>query len=77
METKYRIVSDGIRYKIEWYGKSYWFQKAKWRVCGRNHPDIGWVSITEYSITDAEQVLQHLKAEDKAKEQGYKIIAEY
>ena len=77
MRIKYRIISDGIRYKIEWYGKSYWFQKAKWRRLGRYHPDIGWMEITEYSIEQAEKTLREIKAEDKAREQGYKVIAEY
>jgi hypothetical protein len=77
MASKYRIVSDGIRFKIHYLSHSCLTGKSKWKVCGRNHPDIGWVSITEYSINDAEQVLRHLKAEDKAKEQGYIVIAEY
>ena len=76
MRTKYRIISDGIRYKIEWYGKSYWFQKAKWRILGRCHSDIGWMSITEYSIEDIKKTLRKVKVEDKAREEGYKVVAE-
>lgn len=77
MRTKYRIISDGIRYKIEWYGQSYWFQKAKWRVLGRSHPDLGWMAITAYSIEEAEKILREVKAEDMAREQGYRVVAEY
>ena len=78
MKTKYRIVSDGIRYKIEYLSRSSrWSRKLKWKYLGRYHPAIGWMSITEYSIEDAEKTLRGVKAEDKAREQGYKVVAEY
>lgn len=77
MNTKYRIVSDGIRFKIHCLSRSWLFGNPKWKVLGRNHPDLGWVSITEYSIEDAEKILRSIKAEDKAKEQDYRVVAEY
>lgn len=75
--TKYRIVSDGIRFKIQWLSHSWWSGKPKWKVLGRNHPDLGWMPITEYSIDAAEKIVRETKAEDKAREQGYRVIAEY
>lgn len=75
--AKYRIVSDGIRFKIHWLSHSWWSGKPKWKVYGRNYPDLGWMSITEYSIEAAEKTVRDIKAEDKAREQGYKVIAEY
>jgi len=35
------------------------------------------MAITAYSIEEAEKILREVKAEDMAREQGYRVVAEY
>ena len=70
---KYRIVTDGIRYRIQCF-KHRWWRRDNWINMGRFHPDVGWSVLNLYTIEEAKEVIRSTKDEDKAKEQGYKVV---
>lgn len=74
---QYRIVSDGIRFKLQCFIRRWWTYRSKWVFMGRDHPDFGWSEVEFTSITEAETAMRSIKAEDVASRQGYKVVAEY
>lgn len=71
---KYRIVTDGIRYRIQAHIKRWYQYKPKWVFCGINHPDCGWRIKDYYSLKEAQKGLVWAREEDIAEKRGYQPI---
>ncbi len=69
--NKYRIVSDGIRFRIQKQCKTFWRKRLIWKYCGIDHPDLGFIIRTFNSLEQAEEHLVKQKKEDEAIERGY------
>ncbi len=72
--TKYRIVSDGIRYRVQAYKKGWFLFPPRWIFCGISHPELGFVIRDYDSFKEAQQVLLYNQKEDRAREHGYQPI---
>jgi hypothetical protein len=68
--TEYRIVSNGINYRVQWLGKTWFLRRAKWY----------WLRQERYTETCIAEFLSKVKAQkaiiacikrEKAKKQGY------
>ncbi|KKN77641.1 hypothetical protein LCGC14_0357660 [marine sediment metagenome] len=67
---KYRIVSNGLKFRIQWWGKSYFWQRKKWRFLWRDHPDCRMMA--EFSSRDeANKVILTCRLRDEANKRGW------
>ncbi len=71
---KYRIVTDGIRYRLQIQVKRWYQQKAKWVFCGRNDFYCGFVITDYHSLKEAKKDLICAQIEDAAAKYGYQPI---
>lgn len=73
----YRIVSDGIRWRVQRLYFTRFRKKPKWDWLGVRHPE-GDFTIFDYdSLEEAEKALASSQRKDEARAQGYKIVKEY
>ena len=71
-ETKYRIVTNGLNYRIQWLSITI-FRKPKWIWIYRIHPEGS--HIAEFDTKEeAENGLRRTKECAEAKERGYQPI---
>lgn len=71
---QYRIVTDGIRYRVQARVKRWYWQKYRWLFCGVNHPNCGWTIKDYYSLEEAQKGLANAQEEEKAAERGYQPV---
>jgi len=72
-ETKYRIVTNGLNYRIQWLSKSLILRKPTWKWIYRIHPAGSY--IAEFGTKEeAENGLRRTKECAEAKERGYQPI---
>lgn len=71
--AEYRIVSDGIRWRIQILCHGWWRRKPKWKFCGIVHPDVGWAIKNYDSLEGAKKALRLNQIEDAAKARGYTV----
>ena len=71
----YRVVSDGIRYRVQVYMKRCYWRKHKWVFCGINHPDLGFVIEDYYALADAQKAMEKAVNEERAAENGYQPVS--
>ncbi len=72
--TQFRIVSNGIDYRVQWLGKTFFLKRSKWYWLR----DYTWAGdyIGEFSTTaQAQTAINTFKKQLAAKEQGYIPIA--
>lgn len=74
MMKQYRIVTDGIRYRLQAYIKRWYHRKHRWVFCGINHPDCGFMIKDWYSLDEAQKGLACAQEEEKAGLCGYQPI---
>ena len=60
---QYRIVTDGIRYRVQASVKKWYHRKPQWAFCGINHPDCGWVIKDYYSLEEEKKGLANAQEE--------------
>ena len=72
--AQHRIVSNGIEYRVQWLGKTFFFQKPKWYWVIREDP-YG-EDIAEFSSSEkAQDAIDKIERRDAADKQGYVPIA--
>lgn len=71
---RYRITTNGIRYRIEEFTEAGWFSRAKWQPMGRYRYGRFW-SVVEYdSFAKAESEMCALIEEAEAKDHGWTVV---
>lgn len=68
----FRIVTDGIRYRIQVHAQLWYQRKPKYVFCGTT--DCGFVIKDYHSLREAQKGLADIQAEVQAKIQGYQPL---
>ena len=74
--NRYRITSDGIRWRIERFCLTWFRKRPKWAWIGRYHPDGEFTQTDFASLEEAEKAVRDIKQEDVAKARGYQVVKE-
>ena len=73
---KYRIVTNGINYRVQWFGKTFFLRRPKWYYL-RSYTYAGDYIPEFTTIIEAQQAIKCAKEQAIAKERGYiPIVAE-
>lgn len=73
--AEYRIVTNGIKFRIQKQAKSLILRRLKW-VDVQTHTYASSYAAEFDTQTEAEEVLDHLRKEDIAKIRGYIPVGE-
>lgn len=67
---KYRIVSNGLNYRVQWLGKTFFLRRLKWYWLKRETYARSYIA-TFPSSTKAQEAISQCKEVGKADKQGY------
>ncbi len=67
---RYRVVSNGINYRVQWLGKTFLLRRSKWYWL-RTYTYAGDYLAEFDTKTEALNAIDVCKKQDEAKKQGY------
>lgn len=68
--TKYRVVYNGLNYRVQWLGKTWFLRRLKWYWL-REYTWVGDYIVEFSSESEARAAIQASTKQNKAKKQGY------
>ena len=68
--VKYRIVTNGINYRVQWFGKTFFLRRPKWYWL-REYTYAGDYICEYLTEQGAKQAIIQAEKQDKAKKMGY------
>jgi len=71
--TEFRIVTNGLVYRLQYFGKVNWLSRNKWRWVCRLHPEGEYIPDFN-SKEEAEKAMERAKKCFEAKERGWQPI---
>ena len=69
--NEYRVVSNGLNYRVQKLGKTRIFRRLKWYWLRRWHYEGGYVIVDFSDKQEARAAIQTCIQNSKAKKQGY------
>ncbi len=74
---KYRIMYNGLNYRVQWLGKTFILRWPKWYWLRRFSPSAGDFIADFPSQEKARDAIIQSKIKDYARKRGYKSIQEF
>lgn len=70
---KFRIITNGLNFRVQWLGRTWLLRRLKWYWLLRNHLFDSYIPDFD-SEEEAKKALIKAREQFDAKDRGYKII---
>ena len=67
---KYRIVTNGLNYRVQWLGKTFFLRRRKWYWVRQCSYDSVWIAEFDNQTAALDAIIE-MRKHEKAKMQGY------